>query len=337
MAFMFFSIASIRILSHKNRNRLFTILGFILAFWAILVLKDIFFDVNLSSNLLLNHTILVIDGWAVPASSFYLFELIKPGSMNIKKVSIVLIPFMVLTSAFFISPSLSLFEYYWIFIILYALGTIVALIILGKKYKKHIKNNYSFSENIGLTWLNKSTLILIACFIAWLTIYLMGASQMGDIIYYLASIIFWSYILQNTSTLIRVEVEDNDEKDLPAEVLEEKEEKESYLFNNSFVEQLNIAMEKDQIYLNPRLTITDVANAIGTNRTYLSHYFNSTMQTNFYDYINNYRIENTSKTLLLTVNPMLTIDEIAEQSGFNSVSTFRRAFRSEERRVGKEC
>ena len=113
---------------------------------------------------------------------------------------------------------------------------------------------------------------------------------------------------------------------MPAEVLEEKEEKESYLFNNSFVEQLNIAMEKDQIYLNPRLTITDVANAIGTNRTYLSHYFNSTMQTNFYDYINNYRIENTSKTLLLTVNPMLTIDEIAEQSGFNSVSTFRRAF-----------
>ena len=70
MAFMFFLTASIRILAHKNRNRLFTILGVILAFWALLLLKDLFFNVHQSESLLLRHTILVIDGWAVPASSF---------------------------------------------------------------------------------------------------------------------------------------------------------------------------------------------------------------------------------------------------------------------------
>ena len=327
MAFMFFASVSIRILSHKNINRLFTILGVILAFWSILIFKDLFFSIHQAKSILLRHTLLVVDGWAVPASSFYLFELVKPGSMNIKKVAMVLIPFIVFTSAFFISPSLSLFKYYWLFIILYGIGTIAALIILGRAYKKHIKENFSFSENVGLSWLNKSTLILIACFTVWVVIYLMDASQWGDIVYYLTSIAFWSYILFNTSSLIRIESADNEEEEISLEILEKKsEEKEECIINNSFVELLNKAMEEDKIYLNPRLTITDMANAIGTNRTYLSHYINNSMQTTFYDYINKYRIENTSKTLLLTINPMLTIDEIAEQSGFNSVSTFRRAF-----------
>ena len=92
--------------------------------------KRKFYTSKLFSSLVLRHTILVIDGWAVPASSFYLFELIKPGSMNIKKVALVLIPFIILTSAFVIVPSLSLFEYYWLFIIFYGIATVGLLFCL---------------------------------------------------------------------------------------------------------------------------------------------------------------------------------------------------------------
>lgn len=85
-------------------------------------------------------------------------------------------------------------------------------------------------------------------------------------------------------------------------------------------------MEEQQLYLNPKLTIGDVANAIGTNRTYLSSYFNHQLNTTFYDYINNLRIEKASKKLLSVYPYTMNIDEIAECSGFNSTSTFRRAF-----------
>lgn len=67
-------------------------------------------------------------------------------------------------------------------------------------------------------------------------------------------------------------------------------------------------------------------NAIGTNRTYLSSYFNNKLNITFYDYINNLRIEKTGKQLLATYPYTMNIDEIAERSGFNSTSTFRRAF-----------
>jgi AraC-like DNA-binding protein len=93
-----------------------------------------------------------------------------------------------------------------------------------------------------------------------------------------------------------------------------------------FKKQLNKVMEDGMIYRNPRLTINDVANAVGTNRTYLSAYLNSVLHTTFYDYINGYRIEYISKKLLEEEAPGKTIEEIAELSGFNSTTTFRRAF-----------
>jgi AraC-like DNA-binding protein/chromate transport protein ChrA len=93
-----------------------------------------------------------------------------------------------------------------------------------------------------------------------------------------------------------------------------------------FKKQLNKVMEDGMIYRNPRLTINEVANAVGTNRTYLSAYLNSVLHTTFYDYINGYRIEYISKKLLEEEAPGKTIEEIAELSGFNSTTTFRRAF-----------
>ena len=48
----------------------------------------------------------------------------------------------------------------------------------------------------------------------------------------------------------------------------------------------------------------------------------------FYDYVNALRIEKMSIPLLVE-HPEYTLDYIAKQSGFNSLSTFRRAFRKQ--------
>ena len=84
-------------------------------------------------------------------------------------------------------------------------------------------------------------------------------------------------------------------------------------------------MVKDQIWLNPHLTLADLATHIGTNRTYLSNYLNKRLNTSFYDYINHYRLEAALKHLD-NPNSTLTVAEVAESCGFNSLSTFRRVF-----------
>jgi len=83
-------------------------------------------------------------------------------------------------------------------------------------------------------------------------------------------------------------------------------------------------MTEDRLYLNPKLTISDVATAIGTNRTYLSDYLNKKLSVTFYEYVNRYRVMEACGILVGENNHLLK--EVAEKSGFNSLSTFHRSF-----------
>lgn len=91
----------------------------------------------------------------------------------------------------------------------------------------------------------------------------------------------------------------------------------------AFAERMYLLFEKEHVYLNPRLRLSELAMLLGTNRTYLSHYFNQNCESTFYDFVNDYRIHH-AKLLLHSTDD--TLETIAMNSGFNSLSTFRRAF-----------
>lgn len=95
----------------------------------------------------------------------------------------------------------------------------------------------------------------------------------------------------------------------------------------AFAERMHLLFERDHVYLNPRLRLTELAALLGTNRTYLSQYINQCCDTTFYDFVNDYRIHH-AKLLLHSTDD--TLDTIAMKSGFNSLSTFRRAFQQRE-------
>ncbi len=91
----------------------------------------------------------------------------------------------------------------------------------------------------------------------------------------------------------------------------------------AFAERMYLLFEKEHVYLNPRLRLSELAMFLGTNRTYLSQYFNQNCESTFYDFVNDYRIHH-AKLLLHSTDD--TLETIAMNSGFNSLSTFRRAF-----------
>lgn len=81
-------------------------------------------------------------------------------------------------------------------------------------------------------------------------------------------------------------------------------------------------------YLTPGLTIKDLADEIGTNRTYLSNYINSTYNTTFRSWITSLRLEYAKQRLIEA--PEQKLSEIAETSGFVSLSTFMKIFKEKE-------
>ena len=85
--------------------------------------------------------------------------------------------------------------------------------------------------------------------------------------------------------------------------------------------------EEQKPYLNPDLTINDLAALIKCNRHHLSQVLNESLKSSFYDYINFYRVEEAKQLLLNTGKENHKIASIAYDAGFNSLSTFNDIFR----------
>ena len=80
---------------------------------------------------------------------------------------------------------------------------------------------------------------------------------------------------------------------------------------------------EDKIYLNSRLTIRDVAQIAGTNRTYVSNFINARFNQNFCSFVNRYRLEELKRTIL--EHPEYTSNTLAELCGFGSTDSLKRA------------
>ena len=86
-------------------------------------------------------------------------------------------------------------------------------------------------------------------------------------------------------------------------------------------------LEKNKDYLEANLTLEVLAERIGTNRTTLSQTINGHLNTNFYELINNYRIEEVKRKMLNFDQDKYSLDHLAYESGFNSYVSFYRVFK----------
>ena len=87
------------------------------------------------------------------------------------------------------------------------------------------------------------------------------------------------------------------------------------------------ALAEEQLFLNPDITIKDLANNIGYKNRQVSQVINEKMERSFFDLINGYRIEAAKKILSDSDDPKLTILEVMYQVGFNSKSSFNTQFK----------
>jgi YesN/AraC family two-component response regulator len=91
--------------------------------------------------------------------------------------------------------------------------------------------------------------------------------------------------------------------------------------------KLNDLMEREKVFLDNALTLDDLAKQLNTNRSYLSLVINERFNTNFNNYINEYRVKEAQKIFLDPASKILTIEAIAQNVGFNSKSSFNTAFK----------
>lgn len=92
------------------------------------------------------------------------------------------------------------------------------------------------------------------------------------------------------------------------------------------LEALKKLMEEDQLFLNPDLTIEDVAAELNSNRVYISRIVNQLMHMTFRDYVNQLRIRYSKQ--YMRKHPDVTQEAVAIACGYQDAASFNRKFRA---------
>ncbi|MBJ7428273.1 MAG: AraC family transcriptional regulator [Bacteroidia bacterium] len=86
-------------------------------------------------------------------------------------------------------------------------------------------------------------------------------------------------------------------------------------------------MQSEKLFINPELTLNDLAAALNVLPNHLSQVINSKENKNFYDYINQLRVEEFIRLIALSENQKFTLLSLAYECGFNSKTSFNRNFK----------
>lgn len=97
---------------------------------------------------------------------------------------------------------------------------------------------------------------------------------------------------------------------------------------NGILDNLLSYLEHEKPYLNPKLSIGDVAAKLDCTETELSQLLNNHMNVNFSNFINVYRVNEIKKRLNQENLSKYTLKALSEQCGFSSKATFYRVFKN---------
>ncbi|CAM1341657.1 helix-turn-helix domain-containing protein [Tenacibaculum amylolyticum] len=212
---------------------------------------------------------------------------------------------------------------------LVSLGYFIATLYYVLRYRKLLLENYT-NETIfkNYNWLKQ---LLILLFIGQVLTILKG--QVRDIsgsvelteifriivLSFGVFFIFWLFLkaLHSPKLFGGVDVHLQTSKEVEKETIT----------NPSEITMLKEYMEQNEPYLDPTLTIRNLAAQMQMPMRDVSVLINQNLNQHFFDFINQYRIEKAKKLLTDTQQPKLTVLEILYQVGFNSKSSFNTAFK----------
>ncbi len=207
-----------------------------------------------------------------------------------------------------------------------------------QEYRRWTETQFSDTETISFVWLRNFIYLIIAGEVFKLA-WSIADKALGDLPFeqdwwwhlFTVAIICYvgirGYAQMQPKKLIFIQPSAK-----PAEIPSSQDEK-----NNPLPVQTNeLAVWKPKIeqifqeqkpYLEPELTLSDLATKLKTNTSMLSAAINQNFGKSFNDFVNEYRVEEFKKQVQLPQNKNYTLLAIAFDCGFNSKATFNRSFK----------
>lgn len=204
------------------------------------------------------------------------------------------------------------------------------------RHRKMLKDNFSSLEQKQLTWLFSVTLLFcVVTFAACGMIFI--SSGMAETFYFLISLPVFAAIgiygivqppIYREESVSFSPVSPGEPMGRPEKQLLAPDNPTENQANLDLKAKLETYFVEKRPFIDPELSIVDIARALGTNKTYISRLLNNTFGENFYSFVNKFRIEEAKKRLSDPASNNLSVEGIASLSGFRSPSSFYSAFKA---------
>lgn len=221
-----------------------------------------------------------------------------------------------------------------------AIQGLLYLVLCYRRLNHHehsVKEVYSDAERVSLRWLRMFLLGLVCVFGTCLLFSFFNArlaDLFSNLVFSIFTYVMAVYALRQPAIF--------SSRMTPDELLlAEKEEMETEHASTGKYERsampeelvtpaftrLQEIMEKEKIFRNPELKLTDLADRMALSPHHLSQLLNIHVRENFYDLINRYRVEDFKRALSDPENQHFSLLGLAFDAGFNSKAAFNNAFK----------
>lgn len=200
-----------------------------------------------------------------------------------------------------------------------------------RRYRRAALREVSFADEIAFTWVRNFALafgLILVLRVLFFVINPEWGNFGGKYWYYLCFSVLLIYIsVAGYTTTIRTTLLHRSGLRLAIGAHDTKPVSISPTISPSWKERIILTIEVANLYQDPTLTLTDLANHLGTNRNVVSRAINQEFGLNFNDFINQRRVEAVIARLRAGEHEQSTLLGIALDCGFNSKTTFNRAFK----------
>ena len=210
------------------------------------------------------------------------------------------------------------------------------------KVKHFVRSHYSAAELQRKLWIPRFTTLFVAMFAVVMVCYALWPRTDAWLLQ-LLTVVIMGYLLYSELAIALFERYRNDvvtataaaEAEAEFIATEVKHQPQPEADNSKkemqkleqYARQVEEYLRASEVYVDPNLSLKDVATATGISSKNLSKSINATLGKNFFDLVNGFRIEKSKALLISKKEKGLTLETIAEQCGFNSRITFNNAFK----------
>ena len=244
-----------------------------------------------------------------------------------------------------------------LYVIIVQIGGYLALSLrILKVHAKNIRENYSSLEHVSLAWLRK-LIILVICLLYLFTFYAVLSQYLGlyreaeFLLHLMTALLIYGMgykgIRQPEIFTASATVQGSDGIDASSRLTDsragisqapppEEENGQGVKYRKSsltheqsgaILAQLLHVMEHERPYRESSLTLTMLSNMLDASPHHISQVINEKLGKSFFDFVNEYRVQETKNALVSPESNRFSVLGIALDAGFNSKSAFYTAFK----------